>query len=75
MTVTLPHERKYILSRENVKIAHEIADALVANNQEKIDELAKKLILPLSKLKFHVKNLVLENGLPTITTEVANHTD
>ena len=75
MTQTLPHEKKYVLSRENVKVAHQMADALGARDQEKIDELAKKLILPLSQLKAYGKEFVPENGLPTITAEIANDTD
>ncbi len=75
MTKTLPHERKYVLSPENLQVARDMVDALDADDKEKIDELARKLILPLSRLKFCGKEFVLENGLPTITAEIANDTD
>ena len=57
---TLPHERKYVLSPENVQVAHDIADAIAAKDYEKMDELAKKMILPLSLLKGYGKERVLE---------------
>ena len=75
MTTTLPHERKYVLSPENVQVAHDIADAIAAKDYEKMDELAKKMILPLSLLKGYGKERVLEYGLPTITAEIVNDTD
>ena len=75
MTKTLPHERKYVLSPENLQVARDMVDALDADDKEKIDELARKLILPLSRLKFCGKEFVLENGLPTITAEIVNDTD
>ena len=75
MTKTLPHERKYVLSPENLQVARDMLDALEIDDKEKIDELARKLILPLSRLKFCGKEFVLENGLPTITAEIVNDTD
>ena len=75
MATTLPHERKYVLSPENVQVAHDIADAIAAKDYDKMDELAKKLIIPLSLLKCYGKERVLEYGLPTITAEIANDTD
>ena len=75
MATTLPHERKYVLSPENVQVAHDIADAIAAKDYEKMDELAKKMILPLSLLKGYGKERVLEYGLPTITAEIVNDTD
>ena len=75
MTKALPHERKYVLSPENVQVARDMLDALEIDDDEKIDELARKLILPLSRLKFYGKEFVLENGLPTITAEIVNDTD
>ena len=75
MIEALPHERKYVLSPENVQVAHDIADAIAAKDYEKMDELAKKMILPLSLLKCYGKEFVLATGVPTITAEIANDTD
>ena len=75
MATTLPHERKYVLSPENVQVARDIVKAISAKDYEKMDELAKKMILPLSLLKGYGKERVLEYGLPTITAEIANDTD
>ena len=75
MIEALPHERKYVLSPENVQVAHDIADAIAAKDYDKMDELAKKMILPLSLLKGYGKEFVLATGLPTITAEIANDTD
>ena len=75
MTKPLSEEDKYVLSPENVEVAREMARAYIADDEEKMDELAKKLILPLSRLKFHGKEHVLKYGLPTITAETANDTD
>ena len=75
MTTTLPHERKYVLSPENMQVARDIVRAISAKDYEKMDELAKKMILPLSLLKGYGKERVLEYGLPTITAEIANDTD
>ena len=75
MTEVLPHEKKYVLSPENVQVARDIVKAISAKDYEKMDELAKKMILPLSLLKGYGKERVLEYGLPTITAEIANDTD
>ena len=75
MATTLPHERKYVLSPENVQVAHDIADAIAAKDYEKMHELGKKLIIPLSLLKCYGKEFVLATGVPTITAEIANDTD
>ena len=75
MIEALPHERKYVLSPENVQVARDIVKAISAKDYEKMDELAKKMILPLSLLKGYGKERVLEYGLPTITAEIANDTD
>ena len=75
MIEALPHERKYVLSPENVQVAHDIADAIAAKDYDKMHELAKKMILPLSLLKCYGKERVLEYGLPTITAEIVNDTD
>ena len=75
MTRPLSEEDKYVLSPENVEVAREMARAYIADDLEKMRELAKKLILPLSRLKFHGKEHVLKYGLPTITAEIANDTD
>ena len=75
MTKPHPDEDKYVLSPENVQVAFDMVDAMSAKDYEKMDELAKKLILPLSRLKFHGKEHVLKYGLPTITAEIANDTD
>ena len=75
MTKPHPDEDKYVLSPENVQVAFDMARAYIADDEEKMDELAKKLILPLSRLKFHGKEHVLKYGLPTITAEIANDTD
>ena len=73
--MTQPHEKQYVLSPENVDIARQMADAIIAGDEEKQVELDKKLILPLSRLKSLGKDYVLENGLPTITAEIVNDTD
>ncbi len=75
MTTPHPDEDKYTLSPENMKVVDELMDALIANDMEKIDELATKLILPLRELKGYGKDKVRKYGLPTITAEIANDTD
>ena len=75
MTEILPHEKKYVLSPENVEVAREMARAISAKDYEKMDELGKKLIIPLSLLKCYGKEFVLATGVPTITAEIANDTD
>ena len=75
MIKLLSEEDKYVLSPENVEVAREMARAFIADDSEKMIELAKKLILPLRRLKSYGKDYVLENGLPTITAEIANDTD
>ena len=68
--------RKPSLARDMVDALDEITSTCGGfYDKEKIDELARKLILPLSRLKFCGKEFVLENGLPTITAEIANDTD
>ena len=74
MIKLLSEEDKYVLSPENVEVAREMARAFIADDSEKMIELAKKLI-PLRRLKSYGKDYVLENGLPTITAEIANDTD
>ena len=75
MIKLLSEEDKYVLSPENVEVAREMARAFIADDSEKMIELAKKLILPLRRLKSYGKDYVLENSLPTITAEIANDTD
>ena len=75
MTKPHPDEDKYVLAPENVQCAMDMVDALAANDMEKVNELAKKLILPLRTLKGNGKEFVLRKGLPTITAEIANDTD
>ena len=75
MATTLPHERKYVLSPENVQVARDIVRAISAKDYDKMDELGKKLIIPLSLLKCYGKEFVLATGVPTITAEIANDTD
>ena len=70
-----PHEEKYVLSPENMDIARELADALIARDDDKVAEMKRKLVLPLRRLKHLGKDYVLEHGLPTITAEIANDTD
>ena len=73
--ITQPHEEKYCLSPQNMEYAHQMVKALVANDEEKMAELDKKLVLPLSQLKALGKEDVLRRGLPTITAEIVNDTD
>ena len=75
MATTLPHEKKYVLSPENVQVARGIARAISAKDYDKMYELAKKLIIPLSLLKCYGKEFVLATGVPTITAEIVNDTD
>ena len=74
-TPALFDEKRYTLSPENIQVARDMVDALVAKDQHKIDELATKMVLPLSLLKAFGKDFVLRNGLPTVTAELANDTD
>ena len=57
------------------QVAFELAEAYLAYDEEKMRELSKKLILPLSRLKSCGKEFVLEYGILTITAEIANDTD
>jgi len=68
-------EKHYTLSPENIQVARDMADALAAWDQEKIDELATKMVLPLSMLKALGKDFVKKTGLPTVTAELAHDTD
>jgi hypothetical protein len=74
-TVPHPDEKKYILSPENLQVCRDLVDALVARDQDRIDELRRKLILPLRSLKGYGREYVIRNGLPTITAEIADDTD
>ena len=73
--ITQPHEEKYVLSPENVEIARQMADAVIANDEDKMAELDKKLVLPLRRLKAIGRDGVLRRGLPTITAEIVDDTD
>ena len=75
MSAIHPHEEKYCLSAENLEIANQMADAVIAKDHEKMAELDKKMILPLARLKSLGKEEVLRRGLPTITAEIVNDTD
>jgi len=74
-TPAIFNEEQYTLSPENIQVAMDMVDALVAKDQEKIDELATKLVAPLSLLKIFGKDFVKETGLPTFHAELANDTD
>ncbi len=73
--ITQPHEKKYVLSPENLKVNGQIAEALLADDMDKVDELLTKWILPLKSLKNLGREFVIRNGLPTVTAEIANDTD
>jgi ABC-type histidine transport system ATPase subunit len=75
MTTPHPDEDKYVLSKENIQVTRDLADAFAARDQDRIIELRTKLILPLRSLKGYGKEYVIRNGLPTITAEIANDTD
>jgi hypothetical protein len=74
-TVPHPDEDKYVLSPENIQVNRDLADALVARDQDRIDELRRKFVLPLKALKGYGREYVIRHGLPTITAEIANDTD
>jgi hypothetical protein len=75
MTTPHPDEDKYVLSKENLQVARDLADALMADDDDLIYELRTKFILPLRSLKGYGKEYVIRHGLPTITAEIANDTD
>jgi hypothetical protein len=75
MTTPHPDEDKYTLSPENIQTRNELVDALVARDQDRIDELRRKFVLPLKALKGYGRDYVIRHGLPTITAEIANDTD
>ncbi len=68
-------EQQYTLSADNMGVAEEMVEALESEDQQRIDELAAKMVLPLSLLKAIGKEKVAEYGFPTLTAELANDTE
>ena len=75
MSAIQPHEEQYCLSAQNLEYAHQMADAIIARDEEKMAEIERKMILPLARLKTLGKEYIHENGVPTICAEIVNDTD
>ena len=67
-------EDDLVMSPENVQVAFDMIDALCADDDDEVDRLAKKMIVPANLLKVFGKEFVLRKGLPTITCELADDT-
>ena len=73
--ITQPHEEKYVLSPQNIEYVHQMVDAIVDDDEERMAELEKKIIIPLARLKTLGKEYIHKHGVPTITAELVNDTD